>query len=581
MTALPVASATRSRQWLWAALRAQPLRLLAVGGLCLTTAVCAVIPLLALGVLVNRVSTPTTDGSLVPLAFLAAGAAIVGGVSAAATVATIARLGADVLAALRLESVDAALRLPRGVLEDAGRGDLLSRVNNDVTVINRAVTTVIPTAVTATALAVVSLMAMTGLDWRLGLAGAVSLPLYVMALRWYIPRSSPVFAAERSAAADRAHAIVEAVSGRATVHAYGRSDAELAEIESRSAVTRDLAVGAFGLFTRLVGRVNRAEFVGLAAILVVGFWLVDADAGTVGATTSAALLFHRLFNPIGMILYSSADLQLAGAGLARLVGVADASPPTPAEPARGRPSERLEPSALTLHDIHFAYDSGRPVLRGVHLCIESGQRLALVGASGAGKSTLAGIVDGTLHPDRGEVTLPAGARIFTVSQEVHVFGGPLVADLRLAAPDADRSTVLDALTVVGARSWVEALPDGLDTVVGDGGLRLSEAQAQQIALARVVLADPGVAVLDEATAEAGSELAVDLDRATVAATRGRTTLIIAHRLTQALTADVVAVIRDGMISEHGPPDDLIAAGGEFSRLWAAAHPAQRFTSSPT
>ncbi|MGV9712544.1 ABC transporter ATP-binding protein [Gordonia sp. NPDC003424] len=579
MTALPVASGSRSRRWLRTALRVRPRQSLAVVALCLTTAVCAVIPVLALGILVDRVSSETSAASLIPLALTAAGAAVVGGLSAAATVWAIARLGADVIATLRTESIDAALRLPRGVLEDAGRGDLLSRVNSDVTMINRAVTTVIPTVVTATALAGVSLIAMAGLDWRLGVAGAVSVPLYALALRWYIPRSSPVFAAERAAAADRAHAIVEAVSGRDTVHAYALRDAEIAEIESRSATTRDLAVSAFTLFTRLVGRVNRAEFAGLSAILIVGFWLVDAGEISVGATTAAALLFHRLFNPIGMILYSSAELQLAGAGLARLVGVADCRPEVD-DRAGQKHSGSDHSDGLVLRDIHFAYPTGRPVLRGVTLRIDPGQRLALVGSSGAGKSTLAGIVDGALSPDRGEVVRAADARVFTVSQEVHVFAGPLLADLRLAAPDADRAAVMRALQVVGADAWVEALPDGLDTVVGEGGHRLSDAQAQQVALARLVLADPQIAVLDEATAEADSDLAVDLDRAAVAATRGRTTLIIAHRLTQALTADVVAVIRDGTISEHGPPHELIAAGGELSRLWATAHHRRHHATTP-
>ncbi|WP_343287311.1 ABC transporter ATP-binding protein [Gordonia sp. SID5947] len=569
MTALRVADRPETTRRLLRSIRSRPALTIAVVLLCVVTAVCAVVPVLALGILIDRVSSHATAGSLIPLAILAACAAAVGGLAAGATMYSVARLGADVIADLRAEAVEAALHLPRDIIEAAGRGDVLSRVNNDVTVINRAVTTVVPTVVTAAALTVVSVIAMAGLDWRLGLAGASAIPFYAAALRWYVPRSAPVYAAERAAAAERAQAIVESASSRDTVLAYGLQERELERIESASARTRDLAISVFTLFTRLVGRVNRAEFVGLTAILGIGFWLVSADAITVGATTAAALLFHRLFNPIGMILYSSAELQLAGAGLTRLVGVLTAAP---ARDTDAEATTSVTPGTATgpvLRDIHFGYASDRPVLRGVDLDIPRGRRLALVGASGAGKSTIAGLIDGTLTATRGEVVTPARARVFTVSQEVHVFAGPLIDDLRLAAPAATRAEAFEALAVVGADGWVRALPAGIDTVVGEGGFRLGDARAQQVALARLVLADPEIAILDEATAEADSDQAADLDRAALAATDGRTTLVIAHRLSQALSADVVAVLSEGVVVEHGPPDVLIAAGGELARLWAA------------
>ncbi|AZG46293.1 ABC transporter ATP-binding protein [Gordonia insulae] len=572
MSALPVADRRETTRWLRAALRARIATVVAVSALCVVTAVCAVIPVLALGILVDRVTDHATASSLIPVAIVAAGAAAIGGLAAGATMYSVARLGADVIAELRADAVDTALHLPRAVFEASGRGDLLSRVNNDVTVINRAVTTVVPTVVTAAALTVVSVIAMAGLDWRLGLAGATAIPFYILALRWYVPRSSPVYAAERAAAAERAQAIVESVSSRDTVAAYGLRDRELARIESTSAGTRDLAVSVFTLFTRLVGRVNRAEFIGLAAILSVGFLLVSADAVTVGATTAAALLFHRLFNPIGMILYSSAELQLAGAGFTRLVGVIRSPRHGPADaPGHREPAAPMHDTlGVSLRDVHFGYTPERPVLRGLDLDIVRGTRLALVGASGAGKSTVAGLVDGSLRADRGSIRTPAGARVFTVSQEVHLFAGPLLEDLRLAAPDATRAQAFEALRVVGADDWVRALPSGIDTVVGEGGHRLGDARAQQVALARLVLADPDIAVLDEATAEADSDQAAGLDSAAEAATDGRTTLVIAHRLTQALAADTVAVLSAGVVTEYGPPDELITAGGELARLWHAS-----------
>lgn len=563
---LPVATAGETVRHIGAGLRRHPVRSSSVLLLCVVAAVAGVVPLLALGVLVDRVTEHAAVSTLIPIAAVAGVAALVGGLAAGATMHSVAHLGADLLADTREAAVTSALHMRRDLLEDAGRGDLLSRVSNDVTAVNRAATTVLPTVVTAVALAAVTLVAMLGLDWRLGLAGALAVPFYVVALRWYLPRSGPVYAAERRAAAERSHALVETIGGRDTVHAYAAEAWALEEVDRTSGRTRDLAMAAFTLFTRLVGRVNRAEFAGLAAILVVGYWAVSSGATTVGATTAAALMFHRLFNPIGMILYSAADLQLAAAGLARLIGVTQAD---------GGPAHRTStagadtPADLTLDDVAFSYRAGRPVLRGVDLHVPAGRSLALVGASGAGKSTVAGIVGGTLVPDAGRVVVGGDHAVYTVSQEVHVFAGPLIDDLRLAAPEASAAEVEKALGRVGASDWVHALPDGVDTGVGDGGHQLTDAQAQQVALARLLLADPQVVVLDEATAEAGSHHAAELEEAAEVAIAGRTAVIIAHRLSQIRSADAVAVLEAGTVIEYGTPDELIAAGGHLSRLWTA------------
>jgi ATP-binding cassette subfamily C protein len=160
-------------------------------------------------------------------------------------------------------------------------------------------------------------------------------------------------------------------------------------------------------------------------------------------------------------------------------------------------------------------------------------------------------------------------RVAIISQETHVFAGPLIEDLRLARPEATPEQVDAALATVGALDWARALPEGLETIVGDGGHDLTAAQAQQLALARLVLLDPAVAVLDEATAEAGSAGARDLEAAAAAATAGRTVLIVAHRLTQAASADRIIVLEHGEIVESGPHAELVAAGGRYASLWAA------------
>jgi ATP-binding cassette subfamily C protein len=453
-------------------------------------------------------------------------------------------------------------------------------VGADVAAITKAVTDVLPTMISSFLLGGISLAAMAGIDWRLGLAGAVAVPCYLLALRWYLPRAAPRYALERTAVAERSQLLVESMQGVRTVRAYRLEGRHLRDIADASGRARDVSVGVFALFTRFVGRVNRAEFIGLAAIVLAGFLLVRDGSVTVGQTAAAAVLFHRLFNPIGMLLYTFDDLQAAGASLARLVGVGTLAVETPV------PAAAPADAGLVLEHVSFGYDRGTAVLTDISLRVEPGQRVALVGSTGAGKTTAASIAAGLLRPDAGTALIggvPAAdlprSRVAVISQETHVFAGPIEADLRLAKPDATVAELVGALDTVGALDWVEALPDGLGTIVGDGGHALTAAQAQQVALARLVLLDPPVAVLDEATAEAGCAGARALEAAAAAATRGRTVLVVAHRLTQAASADRIVVLEQGSIVESGTPAALVAAGGRYADLWAAWESRTQVTSN--
>ncbi|OYD68095.1 ABC transporter ATP-binding protein [Rhodococcus sp. OK302] len=570
---LPIASGRETWRWLRSALAEhRTAAVLAVAASTVASAM-ALIPLYVFGVLVDRVRENAPTSTIVGVVIVIAAAAIVGGIFTGVAAYLVKRLGETILATLRERAVGRALRLPVQTVEKVGTGDLLSRVGDDVAVIARAVGDVIPSLVSSLLLVALSMLTMLGIDWRLGLAGLVALPMYVLALKWYLPRSAPIYAAQRVAMGTRAQALISSVHGVRTVRAYGLEKEHLGRIDDASGKARDLSVGVFGLFTRFAGRGNRAEFVGLSAILVVGFLLVRGDIVTVGQTTTAALLFHRLFNPIGALLYTFDEVQSAGASLARLVGVVeipdtDRTSGTGFVPADG---------SLTLVDVRHSYD-GREVLHGVSLTVAAGERVALVGSTGAGKTTVAAIAAGSITPTSGSVSIggvplsgvdDVRRHVAIVSQEVHVFAGPLIEDLRLAAPDASDEDMASALKTVGAEQWVAALSEGVETVVGEGGHEITAAQAQQLALARLVLVDPAVAVLDEATAEAGSAGARELESAADAATAGRTTLVVAHRLTQAAAADRVIVLEHGRIVEEGPHRELVSAGGRYSQLWAA------------
>ncbi|MFJ1578162.1 ABC transporter ATP-binding protein [Streptomyces sp. NPDC088182] len=511
----------------------------------------------------------------VPMVLLLA-VAVARAVATAIGKSLVARLGETVLADLRERFIARALRLPLERVERAGSGDLTSRVTGDVTLIARAVRQALPEFISAFLTIVLTLGGLAVLDWRFLLAVLVSVPVHVLTVRWYIPRAARVYAAHRVATGALQHQLLDSVGGVRTVRAFRLNGRHADLLEQRSQAAVDLAARGMRLVSGFFSRLNIAEFLGMTSILVTGFLLVDSGSASIGTATAAALYFHGLFNPINAALFLIDDAQSAGASLARLVGVS--SLPAEREPD-GRAAAPVDGSVKVV-DLGHAYVDGHPVLRAVDLEVRDSERVALVGASGAGKTTLAKLIAGVHTPETGAISLggvdsrelgPAGIRqsVTLISQEVHVFAGPLSEDLRLARPEATDEELRAALARVDALDWADALPEGLATVVGEGGHRLTVTQAQQLALARLVLADPPIAILDEATADAGSAGARVLETAALRALEGRTGVMVAHRLPQAATADRVVVLNEGRVVETGTHDELVAAGGRYAELWSA------------
>ncbi|MER7571576.1 ABC transporter ATP-binding protein [Streptomyces sp. NPDC126514] len=572
---LPVATPARTRAAVGQLLR--PQRALAITAFAVMTGSTAVGLLTQplLGRIVDLAADRGSVDAITATAALLVAVAVAQGVTAGFGLSLISRLGETTLARLREKFVERALGLPLERVERAGAGDLTARVTADVSLVADAVRNALPELARSLLTIFLTLGAMALLDWRFLLAALLAVPVQVATARWYVARAVPLYAEQRVAAGAQQQQLLDTVAGHSTVRAFRLEREHTERVTERSRSVVALTMRGVRLVLGFYSRLHIAEYIGLAAVLFTGYWLVRQDSASIGTATAAALYFHSLFTPVNSALVLLDDAQSATAGLARLVGVTDQ--PGPAEGARPGGTGRVE---VTVRGLRHAYRPGHPVLHDIDLTIAHGERVALVGASGAGKTTLARLVAGIQPPTAGTVLVDgvpptelgrAAARrtVALITQETHVFAGPLADDLRLARPDATDAELRAALDRVDALAWAEALPDGLATVVGDGGHRLTGDRTQALALARLILADPPLVILDEATAEAGSAGARALEKAVARAVDGRTALIVAHRLSQAATADRIVVMDAGRVVETGTHDELRAVGGRYAALWEA------------
>jgi ABC-type multidrug transport system fused ATPase/permease subunit len=500
-----------------------------------------------------------------------------------------AKLGEALLATFREDFIGGVLGLPLSTVERAGSGDLMTRSSRDINSLSQTTRQGVPAMLTA-ALAVTLTIGAIAVDSPVLVAPClIVVPPIWAVTRWYLRRATAGYLREGASWGVVTDSLAETVEGARTIEALRlaptrrqRADADIASCFSAEMYTLKLR-------TRFLPAAEATYILPLAGVLSFGGLAYLNGWCTLGQVTAAALYARALVQPMEQLIEWLDHLQLGAASLARLLGLAQV--PADRQPGSALPDD----DRLRAREVNHAYVPGNDVLHRISLEVEAGERIAIVGPSGAGKSTLGRLLAGISGPDSGEISvggvplteLPLDdlrGQIALVTQEHHIFQGTLAENVTLGQPDAGDEAVQAALGAVDALDWALALPDGLATAVGAGGLALSAPQAQQIALARLVLANPHTLILDEATSLLDPRSARHLEQSLSAVLDGRTVVAIAHRLHTAHDADRVIVMEDGRISESGPHRDLIKADGAYAALWQSWHgksPNQRQGDRPT
>ena len=572
-------------------------------------------PVLA-GDVVNAITRggPSAGGTVVRIALLIAGLAVADALLSLVQRWYSARIGEGIIFNLRTRVYDHVQRMPLQFFTRTQTGALVSRLNNDVLGAQRAFTSTLSGVVSNVIQLVLTAAVMFTLSWQITALSLVLLPVFILPARRVGRRLAAITRESYGLDAKMNATMTErfGVAGALLVKLFARPETEAQRFSDRAERVRDIGVQSamysrtFFVAMLLVASLAQALTYGL------GGWLAVQGSISAGTVVTLALLLTRLYGPLTALSNVRVDVMSALVSFERVFEVLDLAPSI-AEKPDARPVPKGA-GTVEFRDVRFRYPSAAEVslasledvavldrtvsaevLRGVSFTVHSGQMVALVGPSGAGKSTTAmllprvyDVIDGAVlvgGVDVRDATLQSlRDTIGVVSQDSHLFHETIAENLRYARPEATDEEIWTALGRAQIAELIRALPDGLDTVVGERGYRFSGGEKQRIAIARLLLKAPSIVIMDEATAHLDSESEAAVQRALAEALTGRTALVIAHRLSTVRDADLILVLDEGRIVERGTHDELVAAGGLYAELYrtqfATADSPRPFTVPP-
>jgi ATP-binding cassette subfamily B protein len=504
-------------------------------------------------------------------------------VAAAAFVVTriqvllVGKVGENFLRDMRVRVFDHLQRMGMPFYDRELAGVVVSRMTSDVDSLQELVQMGLLQFVSSALLIVLTVVVLGVASWQLLLICLIPLPFVIWASRKFQRDSNSAYLTVRDRIGQMLSHLQEGIAGVRVIQAYGRESVEATRFKARNRRLYDAHMRSVFVQSWYLPVIDFAGIGTTALVVGVGGYMVTQDMLMVGTVALFVLSLSNLFEPLQQLSQLFNQVQSAGAALHKLFDLLDTPEDLPEAPDA---VELPAVGAIEVRDVTFAYVGGKPVLRNVDLTIPPGERLALVGPTGAGKSTLAKLIARMYDPTEGTVMLGGvdvrlathaslRQRITVVPQEGFLFNGSIRDNVRIAKAGASDAEVDAALEVIGVRERFAALPEGLDTEVRERGSRLSAGEKQLVSLARAALADPVVLVLDEATSSLDPGTEALVERAVDRLMEGRTTIVIAHRLSTAARADRVGVVADGRLLELGPHDELVARGGRYTALYSA------------
>jgi ATP-binding cassette subfamily B protein/subfamily B ATP-binding cassette protein MsbA len=558
-------------------------RQLALGGswIVVSSAASALTPALTghiIDTATRAASTHGGTGSLVVPGLLLVGASILGWFATRQQIYTLGTAGQRALFDARADVIAKIEQLDVAFFESVESGDLMSRLINDISQVDSFLSQVFRRVISATLGLVATLAAMLWVDWRLALATLLVVPLMLGVTRLFGAIARRAFRQRQEAIGDVSATLAEELGGIKVAQAFNRIDRNRTEFTQRNAANRDASVSAAAVSSAFSPVLALISTIATALVAAFGGFLAAQHAITIGVVVAFLSYARQFFNAVSQLSSLYSDTQAALAGGERVFGLLD-TPVQVTEPPNAEEFDHVE-GRIELRDVRFSYGTGPEILHGIDLSIAPGETLAIVGATGAGKTTLVNLVPRFYDPTSGSVLIDGRdirevgihslrSHFGVVLQEPFLFSGTIAENIRYGAPDANEQQVREAATIAGALDFIERLPEGLDSLVGERGSTLSTGQRQLIAFARAIVGDPAILILDEATSSVDTRTELLIQQGLRRILEGRTALIIAHRLSTIRDADRIVVIDGGGIAEQGDYASLLAAHGPFAALHAA------------